>query len=91
MKKELGKLLLIKVKADLVEMYVDFYSEMRRDIPLEEEEYISHFGNLGEALFKIDSCDNIEALEWAWSKGDLDLVGESFQEFVWNIVRSLEK
>lgn len=91
MKKELSKLLLIKVKAELIGTYIDFYSEMRNDLPLVEEEFINHFGNLGEALFKIDSCDSVEALEWVWSKGELDLVGESFQEFVWNVIKNLEK
>lgn len=91
MKKELGKLLLIKLKADLAQMYLDFYCEMRNDLPLEEADYIGHFGNLGETLFKIDSCDSVEKLEWAWSVGDLDLVGESFQEYVWTAIKNLEK
>ena len=54
MKKELAKLILEKIKIDLSESFLDFYSVYRHDLDLDKKEYLDHFKNLGEVLFQID-------------------------------------
>jgi hypothetical protein len=91
MKKELSELLLIAVKGRLASMFVDFYAEMRNDLNLLEADYQHHFKTLGEILYKIDTCESIIRLEWLHSKGEIDLAGESFSDFVYDTLISLEK
>lgn len=91
MKKELSELLLIALKGRLTNMFVDFYAEMRNDLPLLEADYQHHFKTLGEILYKIDACNSITELEWLHSKGEIDLAGEHFSDFIYDTLISLEK
>jgi hypothetical protein len=91
MKKELSQLMLIKLKAELSEMFTDFYMEMRKDIELEQEEYASHFQELGNILFQIDSCQSIDEMKKLHAAGELDLVGEDFAEFVTGVLIGMER
>ena len=91
MKKELSQLMLIKLKAELSEMFTDFYMEMRKDIELEQEEYASHFQELGNILFQIDSCQSIDEMKKLHATGELDLVGEDFAEFVTGVLIGMER
>lgn len=91
MKKELSELLLIAVKGRLANMFVDFYTEIRNDLELLEADYQHHFKTLGEILYKIDTCNSIAELEWLHSKGEIDLAGEHFSDFLYDTFISLEK
>ena len=91
MKKVLSELLLTKIKADFADMYLEFFAQMRHDLDLDGVEYISHFGNLGDILFKIDSAKTIMDLNKLHSEGDLDLAGEDFSEFIYDMVLRLDK
>ena len=91
MKKELSELLLIALKGKLANMFVDFYAEMRNDLELLEADYQHHFKTLGEILYKIDACNSISELEWLHSKGEIDLAGEHFSDFLYDTLISLEK
>ena len=91
MKKELSELLLATIKGKLANMFIDFYAEMRNDLELLEADYQHHFKTLGEILYKIDACNSISELEWLHSKGEIDLAGEHFSDFIYNAVVSFEK
>ena len=91
MKKELAKLILEKIKIDLSESFLDFYSVYRHDLDLDKEEYLNHFKNLGEVLFQIDSAESLEDLERLHAKGELDLMGDHFSDYVCQTILSMEK
>jgi len=91
MKKELAKLILEKIKIDLSESFLDFYSVYRHDLDLDKEEYLDHFKNLGEVLFQIDSAESLEDLERLHAKGELDLMGDHFSDYVCQTLLSMEK
>jgi len=91
MKKELAKLILEKIKIDLSESFLDFYSVYRHDLDLDKEEYLNHFKNLGEVLFQIDSAESLEDLERLHAKGELDLMGDHFSDYVCQTLLSMEK
>ena len=91
MKKELAKLILEKIKIDLSESFLDFYSVYRYDLDLDKGEYLDHFKNLGEVLFQIDSAESLEDLERLHAKGELDLMGDHFSEYVCQTLLSMEK
>ena len=91
MKKELAKLILEKIKIDLSESFLDFYSVYRHDLDLDKEEYLNHFKNLGEVLFQIDSAESLEDLERLHAKGELDLMGDHFSDYVWQTILSMER
>ena len=91
MKKELAKLILEKIKIDLSESFLDFYSVYRHDLDLDKKEYLDHFKNLGEVLFQIDSAESLEDLERLHAKGELDLMGDHFSEYVCQTLLSMEK
>ena len=91
MKKELAKLILEKIKIDLSESFLDFYSVYRHDLDLDKEEYLNHFKNLGEVLFQIDSAESLEDLERLHAKGELDLIGDHFSDYVCQTLLSMEK
>jgi hypothetical protein len=91
MKKELAKLILEKIKIDLSESFLDFYSVYRHDLDLDKKEYLDHFKNLGEVLFQIDSAESLEDLERLHAKGELDLMGDHFSDYVCQTLLSMEK
>ena len=91
MKKELAKLILEKIKIDLSESFLDLYSVYRHDLDLDKEEYLNHFKNLGEVLFQIDSAESLEDLERLHAKGELDLMGDHFSDYVWQTILSMER
>jgi hypothetical protein len=91
MKKELAKLILEKIKIDLSESFLDFYSVYRHDLDLDKKEYLDHFKNLGEVLFQIDSAESLEDLERLHAKGELDLMGDHFSDYVCQTILSMEK
>ena len=91
MKKELAKLILEKIKIDLSESFLDFYSVYRHDLDLDKEEYLNHFKNLGEVLFQIDSAESLEDLERLHAKGELDLMGDHFSDYICQTLLSMEK
>ena len=91
MKKELAKLILEKIKIDLSESFLDFYSVYRHDLDLDKEEYLDHFKNLGEVLFQIDSAESLEDLERLHANGELDLMGDHFSDYVCQTLLSMEK
>ena len=92
MKETLSRLMLLKLKADLISMHSDFYMEMRNDLPLDAEEFIHHFGQLGEIILKIDSCNSIQDLAMLHGRGELAAtMGEDFQEFVYDSILAMEK
>jgi hypothetical protein len=91
MKKELAKLILEKIKIDLSESFLDFYSVYRHDLGLDKKEYLDHFKNLGEVLFQIDSAESLEDLERLHAKGELDLMGDHFSDYVCQTILSMEK
>jgi hypothetical protein len=91
MKKELAKLILEKIKIDLSESFLDFYSVYRHDLDLDKKEYLDHFKNLGAVLFQIDSAESLEDLERLHAKGELDLMGDHFSDYVCQTLLSMEK
>lgn len=91
MKKELSELLLATIKERLATMFVDFYTVRRDELELLEADYQHHFKTLGEILYKIDACGSISELEWLHSKGELDLAGDHFSDFIYDAVVSFEK
>ena len=91
MNKELAKLILEKIKIDLSESFLDFYSVYRHDLDLDKKEYLDHFKNLGEVLFQIDSAESLEDLERLHAKGELDLMGDHFSDYVCQTLLSMEK
>ena len=91
MKKELAKLILEKIKIDLSESFLDLYSVYRHDLDLDKEGYLNHFKNLGEVLFQIDSAESLEDLERLHAKGELDLIGDHFSDYVWQTILSMER
>jgi len=91
MKKELAKLILEKIKIDLSESFLDFYGVYRHDLDLDKEEYLDHFKNLGEVLFQIDSAESLEDLERLHAKGELDLMGDHFSDYICQTLLSMEK
>ena len=91
MKKELAKLILEKIKIDLSESFLDFYSVYRHDLDLDKKEYLDHFKNLREVLFQIDSVESLENLERLHAKGELDLMGDHFSDYVCQTLLSMEK
>jgi hypothetical protein len=56
-----------------------------------KEEYLNHFKNLGEVLFQIDSAESLEDLERLHAKGELDLMGDHFSDYICQTLLSMEK
>ena len=91
MKKELAKFVLAKLKLDLSTAYADFFNAMRDGLELTEEDYKHHYIQLGLTQFNIDRCESIADLERLHARGELDLAGDHFSDFVYNTILSMEK
>ena len=62
-------------KKVLREGAIELYSIMGEDIPLEKEEFQSHYSNLGEVLFEIESILTLNELLNKLTKGDFSVLG----------------
>ena len=79
-----------KIKQDLGSMISDFYLVMKDDLEIDRTEYRMHFTRLADMLFEIDRCEDLNQLEALYGRGDLDIIGVSFQEYVYEVVKRLD-
>jgi hypothetical protein len=79
-----------KIKQDLGSMLSDFYLVMKDDLEIDRTEYRMHFTRLADMLFEIDRCEDLNQLEALYERGDLDIIGVSFQEYVYELVKRLD-
>lgn len=79
-----------KIKQDLGSMISDFYLVMKDDLEIDRTEYRMHFTRLADTLFEIDRCEDLNQLEALYGRGDLDIIGVSFQEYVYEVVKRLD-
>lgn len=79
-----------KIKQDLGAMISDFYLVMKDDLEIDRTEYRRHFTRLADTLFEIDRCEDLNQLEALYGRGDLDIIGVSFQEYVYESVKRLD-
>ena len=79
-----------KIKQDLGAMISDFYFVMKDDLEIDRTEYRMHFTRLADMLFEIDRCEDLNQLEALYERGDLDIIGVSFQEYVYELVKRLD-
>lgn len=79
-----------KIKQDLGSMISDFYLVMKDDLEIDRTEYRMHFTRLADMLFEIDRCEDLNQLEALYERGDLDIIGVSFQEYIYEVVKRLD-
>ena len=79
-----------KIKQDLGAMISDFYFVMKDDLEIDRTEYRMHFTRLADMLFEIDRCEDLNQLEVLYERGDLDIIGVSFQEYIYELVKRLD-
>lgn len=79
-----------KIKQDLGSMISDFYLVMKDDLEIDRTDYRMHFTRLADMLFEIDRCEDLNQLEALYGRGDLDIIGVSFQEYVYEVVKRLD-
>lgn len=79
-----------KIKQDLGSMISDFYLVMKDDLEIDRTEYRMHFTRLADMLFEIDRCEDLNQLEALYGRGDLDIIGVSFQEYIYEVVKKLD-
>lgn len=84
------KNLVSKIKQDLSSTISDFYLVMKDDLEIDRTEYRRHFTQLADMLFEIDRCEDLNQLEALYERGDLDIIGVSFQEYVYELVKRLD-
>ena len=79
-----------KIKQDLGSTISDFYLVMKDDLEIDRTEYRMHFTRLADMLFEIDRCEDLNQLEALYERGDLDIIGVSFQEYIYEVVKRLD-
>lgn len=83
--------LVSKIKQDLSSTISDFYFVMKDDLQIDRTDYRMHFTRLADMLFEIDRCEDLNQLEALYERGDLDICGGSFEEFVYGVVKRMHE
>ena len=67
--------LLSTAKELLTQQAIEFYQAFLEDVQLDKEEYVSHFANLGEVLYEIESIETFSEFCTKAENGDFGEVG----------------
>ena len=87
----MAKNLTEKLKDNLAQTITDFYLAMKDDLEFTKADYRYHFSRLGELLFQIDKCGTLADLMDLYNSGELDICGVSFDDYVYDFVKSLDE
>jgi hypothetical protein len=82
-----------EIKQGLGSMLSDFYLVMKDDLEIDRTEYRMHFTRLADMLFEIDRCEDLNQLEALYGRGLTvlpDIIGVSFQGYVYELVKRLD-
>lgn len=72
---EVKSSLLLKGKRLLKESALELYSNFAEGLEMDAESYKSHFSDLGEILYNIESCDSLGAVLVKVEMGLFDQIG----------------